>query len=369
MTRTLRRSGTKRSERLLAAIEPYERVAIVMHDNPDPDAIATGWAAKFLLDQRSDKPTRLIAGGDIVRAENRHMVRLLRPPLELLDDVQLEAGTAVILVDCGLDATNHLFSDAPCVPRAVIDHHQPAEKSGFRSPSARSGWQNGRTPRTLLDIRADVAASATIITTYLREQNLEPNSDLATALLYAIHSETRGGETYYSRLDRIVLPWLTRRADPSLLAEIQSAPLAPAYFVDLVLALQTTFIYDDAAFCMLPQAASPEIVGEVADLLVRREGVHRVVCAAVCHESVLLSVRTDQAGGDATQLLLDTIRGIGRGGGHTHRAGGKLSESTTGSRVPEELQEELRARWLRACGVRRVRGTRLLPKRAIVQNL
>lgn len=33
-----------RSERLLAAIDGFESVVVVAHDNPDPDAIASGWA-------------------------------------------------------------------------------------------------------------------------------------------------------------------------------------------------------------------------------------------------------------------------------------------------------------------------------------
>src|SRR5690606_7696537 len=71
---------TKRSNQLIAALEPFSRAVVVMHDNPDPDAIATGWAIKFLLEKCTDKPVRLIGGGDIIRAENRQMVKLLGPP-------------------------------------------------------------------------------------------------------------------------------------------------------------------------------------------------------------------------------------------------------------------------------------------------
>ena len=124
-------------------------------------------------------------------------------------------------------------------------------------------------------MRPDVAASASIAAAYLREQQVEPGQALATALVYAIRTETQGFETYHSPLDRSILPWLTERADPELLAEIESAPLSRGYFSDLVLALQNTFLYDDVAFCALPRAGGPEIVGEVADLLIRCESVQR----------------------------------------------------------------------------------------------
>jgi hypothetical protein len=212
-----------------------------------------------------------------------------------------------------------------------------------------------------------VAASASIAASYLREQKLDPSSRLATALLFAIRTETRGTETHYSRLDRRVLPWLAERADPSRLAEIESAPLAPEYYSDLVLALQNTFLYDDTAFCLLPRASGPEIVGEVADLLIRCQSIGRVFCGAVVDGDLLLSVRTGHGHEDAAVLSHKTLSGIGRGGGHHRRAGGKVPG--VGPRITDDLQDELRNRWLATCGVDRQRGTRLVALREIVENL
>jgi nanoRNase/pAp phosphatase (c-di-AMP/oligoRNAs hydrolase) len=203
----------------------------------------------------------------------------------------------------------------------------------------------------------------------LHEQSLVPSTAMATALIYALRTETQGSALAFSRLDRLMLTWLTRHADPSLLAQIENAPLPRQYFGDMVLALQSCFVYDDVALCLLPRAQGPDIIGEVADLLIRCEGIERVLCGAVCGDRVLLSVRTDKRGGNATQLLRTMLEGIGRGGGHAHRAGGKLMSSVSGPRVPDELQDELRTRWLKVCGVQRSRGTRLIAKRDIVGNL
>ena len=57
------------SDRLLKVLEDYERVLVVAHDNPDPDAIATGWAVLCLVEERLSKPVKLIGSGAIVRAE------------------------------------------------------------------------------------------------------------------------------------------------------------------------------------------------------------------------------------------------------------------------------------------------------------
>ncbi len=343
----------RRSRRFLQVMSRYSRALIVTHDNPDPDAISTGWAIQQLVVQRVGIPTRLVGGGEIVRAENRHMVELLQPPIELVDRLTVDADTAIVLVDCGVSATHHLLAGQRQWPTAVIDHHGSNESA----------------PLEFCDVRTNTAASATIAALYLRQEQLEPDARLATSLLYALKTETRGGETTYSALDRRVLNWLTRLADPELLAEIEDAPLSRAYYSDMVLALQNTFLYDDCAFCLLPRAEGPEVVGEVADLLVRCQGVDKVFCGTVSSGDVVISVRTARDAGNATELLKQTLEGIGHGGGHDHRAGGKIPGVCLGERMPCEIAEELKARWLSACRVNRQRGTRLIRKQEIVKHL
>ena len=342
------------SERLLKVLGDYERVLIVTHDNPDPDAIAAGWAVQRFVEDRLSKPARVVGGGAIVRAENKHMIELLSPPIELVPAIAAEKGTATILVDCGFGKTNHLLARASIHPVALIDHHLDNNES---------------VELTFQDIRDDVAASASIAVSYLREQQIDPGTKLATAVLYAIRSETRGSETGHSELDRSVITWLTELADAAILAEIENAPLERGYFSDLALALQNTFVYDDAALCFLPRAGCAEIVGEVADLLVRCRDVRRVLCAAVVGEDLLLSARTQKDTGNAAELLQATLDGIGGCGGHVHRAGGSIVGIARKARITEDLHDELRDRWLAACSVTRQRGARLVARRTIVENL
>ena len=350
----MKRPRLLRSERLLRVLADYQHVLVVMHDNPDPDAIAAGWAIVWLVEEKLGKKARLVGGGEIIRAENRHMVKLLQPPVELVRGVDLLPKTAVVLVDCGLGAYNHLFPGGKVAPVAVIDHHLLGDcdcKALFQ------------------DVRPNAMASASIAAGYLREQNLKPDPRLATALLYAIRTETRGNEIHYTRLDRSVWMWLSERADPTALAEIENAPLVPEYFADMALALQGTFIYGDTALCLLPRAHGPEIVGEVADLLIRCEGIRRVLCGAVFHDDLVLSVRTERNGEDAAARVRHTVEGSGFGGGHRHRAGGKIPGLGRGPEVIDLLQDELLSRWLITCGIDRQRGRHLIARREIVENL
>lgn len=341
-----------RSERLLETVAECPRLAIVTHDNPDPDAISSGWAIATLLRERAGRRPRFVAGGEVLRAENRHMMELLDPPLELVDRLEPADKLAVILVDCGVNGSNHLLFGSNANIVAVIDHHQ----------------QTGKCPTRFKDIRPGVAACASIATQYLREQNIFPSTRLATALMYGIHTETAGFETSHSQTDRRALRWLTAYANPDWLAEIQNAPLPREYFSDLVLALQNTFLYDGAAFCVLPKVSGPEVVGEVADLVIRCKDVCFALCAGVWESNALVSIRTKPGTRSAAQLADATLRGLGYSGGHQHRAGGKIVDLRT-DRISESLEDELRQRWLDACHVDRMRGTRLIAPRDIRQVL
>jgi nanoRNase/pAp phosphatase (c-di-AMP/oligoRNAs hydrolase) len=319
-----------------------------MHDNPDPDVIAAGWAIHSLLQDKLRRPARIVGGGAIVRAENRHMVELLNPPIELVSEIPADVRAASILVDCGLGTTNHLVTRAGIEPVAVIDHHQ-----------------NGKATRRIpfADIRTNAAAAASIAASYLREQGVDPGMKLATAILYAIRTETSGSETQHSALDRAIVRWCTAIADPALLAEIENAPLDPEYFSDLTLAMQSTTVYDSTAICFLPQALGAEIVGEVADLLVRCRGIDSVLCAAVIGDDLVLSARTDRSGGDAACLLRSTVERLGGCGGHMHRAGGKIIGVAPHAKLPSSLMAELRVRWLAANGTTYHRGKHLVARR------
>jgi nanoRNase/pAp phosphatase (c-di-AMP/oligoRNAs hydrolase) len=253
-----------------------------------------------------------------------------------------------------LGSSNHLVTRGGLRPVAVVDHHC-----------------GGSPPLDVpfADIRPSVAATATIVASYLREQGIEPGLKLASAMLYAIRTETCGCETEHSQLDRMMVLWLTGHAEPGLIAEIENAPLARSYFSDLVLALQGTVLFNDSALCVLPKASGMETVGEVADLLIRCHGVRRVLCAGLIEEDLYVSVRTRRDDGSAIELLQHTLKGIGEGGGHVHRAGGKVVGFAAEGRMTEVLEEQIRDRWLAACDEDGHRPKRLIGLREIVENL
>lgn len=346
-----------RSERFLEALAGAREVVVLTHDNPDPDGIASGWGICVLIDNALRVPTRLAAGGVITRAENRALVDTLKPPLQTVGKWVPPEGAAFVVVDtvspprfAGLSGNEPLA--------AVIDHHG-GETGGSRKFSFR-----------FRDIRPGVLATSSMVCGYLREQTIEPSPALATALTYGIHADARGYGIRFSRVDRTALSWLSKFSDPERLHQIENATLSKDYFEDLVLALQSCFTYGEVALCFLPKATGAEVVGEIADLVIRCDGIHRVLCAALLGERMVFSSRTTKQGGNAASLLGKTLQDESSGswGGHEHRAGGYL-EVSQADPGKNDLEEKLRRSWLLATGAHQQQGVRLVPRKEILKAL
>jgi nanoRNase/pAp phosphatase (c-di-AMP/oligoRNAs hydrolase) len=348
---------TIRSQRLIDILRGASEVLVMTHDNPDPDAIASGWGVCVLVQQTLSAPTRLLAGGAITRAENRTLIDILKPPLQMIENWLPPENVPLVLVDThSPPRLAHVAAGQPLA--AVIDHHKIVD-----------GGAGGFSFK-FRDIRPSVLATSSMVAGYLREQVLTPSSVLATALTYGIHSDAMSYESRFSRVDRAALSWLSQFLDHDLLKKIEHPTLPKEYYGDLVLALESSFIYDQAAICVLPRAAGPEVVGEIADLLIRCDGVDCVLCAAKFAERIVISVRTTTKGGNATELIDMTLKDTAGAswGGHEHRAGGYIDVSAAES-GKRDLEAELRLSWLRAAKVEKERGQRLIAPKEVIKAL
>lgn len=344
------RQKLRRSDRLLKILDAYGETIVIMHNNPDPDAIATGWALLRLVDRKLHKPARLLGRGPVLRAENVQLLRLLQPPIELVEEISPDSRSATVLVDCAPGSANHLLGGQKA-PVAVIDHHE-SKSDGFRIP--------------FRDMRSTVTASASIATQYLREQRLTPPTPVAIALLYAIRTEMIGSSKALSRVDHAALQWLSEYAEYDVLSKIENPPLPRYYYEELLLGLDSVRVYADSAVCFLPRITAPETVGEVADLLIRCVHLKYVLCGGRVGDDFLFSVRSKGDKHTALTLLDPVLRGLGNFGGHLHRAGGRISVPMSGM-DSDRLEQEVRRRWLDACGSKVRRGQRLVARKEIMR--
>jgi nanoRNase/pAp phosphatase (c-di-AMP/oligoRNAs hydrolase) len=298
----------ERLKSLLEALRETKAVLILPHNNPDPDALASAVALRYLLEQKAGIEGQIRYQGIIGRAENKALVRYLGYPLSRLRRSDLVSGWAVALVDTQPGAGNHALP-AGYSAAIVLDHHLAYEPVAAGS---------------LYDIRSDVGATSTMLTEYLQAAAIEPPPSLATALFYGIKTDTMGLSRGASQPDIDAYFYLQRRVDLDALARIERAQVPGAYFQGLVTALQATRRYDDVLVSYLGAMDYPDQAAEVADLVLRLQGVRWALCMGTHDGEMILSVRTRRRSG-AARLVQAIVDSRGMAGGHGALAGGQVS--------------------------------------------
>jgi nanoRNase/pAp phosphatase (c-di-AMP/oligoRNAs hydrolase) len=344
---------SRRSDRFLAGLARAKTVTFVSHVHPDPDSLGSMMGLAYLVETVLDKPTRLVRDGLISRAENIAMVDLLDIDLQPLEDVAWKKGDALVMVDSQPNTGRHSLD--PTVPLyAVIDHHDtPGDVEDI----------------PFVDVRDTLGATCSLVTSYLIEQDIALTERIATGLLYGIETELSGYPREASTLDDSALLYLYPRADKDLLARIRNARLPQNYFECLLQALQSSFIYDRLIISWVNELPQPELAAEVADFLIRFKEIDWAVCAGVCEDKLILSVRAAVADARAGEMLRHVVGKLGRAGGHDRRAGGTIPLVSTAPSAVEQIQASLRRRLLKALHIDECRGQRLVSRRELLQNL
>lgn len=304
------------------------RWLVLTHDNPDPDSLAAAAALNVLLRKTFKRRVTIAYGGIIGRAENRQMVRTLRLSLSHLRHLNWKNYRHFALVDCQPGTGNNQFPDHLC-PDLVFDHH-PMRRATRDAQFA--------------DIRTDYGATATILAEYMEAAGLAISKENATALLYAIVTETQDFRREYSSADRAMYDTLRPLSDFRALAKIQSPPLRLEYFHTLRRAVEGMATVSTLIISHLGPVDQPDIVPEVADLLLRLEGKTWSLCTGTFKDRLYLSVRTTNPRGDAGRLMRRLLGRRGKGGGHGMIAGGWMSVEDADKGKIETLQNRLAVR-------------------------
>jgi nanoRNase/pAp phosphatase (c-di-AMP/oligoRNAs hydrolase) len=316
---SLRRSRAH-SEEMLGWLRGKGKTIIIIHDNPDPDCLASAMALRHLLAVKLGRDAVIAFSGMIGRSENLAMARELEITLMPLEMVDLDEFSAVCMLDTQPGTGNNSLPAGRRVD-IVIDHHP------LREATKACRW---------VDIRDDYGVTATILYEYLLAQDITIGTKLATALFYAIKSETQDLGRESTRPDREAYLRLFPLANKRLLYEITNPKLPVEHFRTIHRGVENATIYGRLLVVNLQAICFPEVVSELADYLIRLEGVETVLGMGHYNDGVILSIRTTSHLLNAGEIIRRLVAGRGTAGGHGMMAGGRL-DNVPGD--PAALQE------------------------------
>lgn len=323
-----------------------ESLLIVMQNNPDPDAIAAACALRELANRTAGVNCRLAYGGTIGRAENRELVHYLGFAFHPFSEVSPLKSDLIALIDTQPAAGNNPLPEG-IEPDIIIDHH-PAIKASRGV--------------TFVDIRENYGATSTILWEYLREAKIKPDMPIATALLYGIRSDTQDLGREATQTDIEAIESLYPLANKRMLGQIQQGRVPSAYYQMLTTALTNTRQYGHCLICNIGSIDNADMIGEVADLLLRHEEVDWVMCYGFCDSQMLISFRTQDNSLSAGDVAHKVVNKLGTGGGHDRMAGGQIrlsggqankkSGKNSEPAKHKHLETLIRKNFLKALGIR-----------------
>jgi nanoRNase/pAp phosphatase (c-di-AMP/oligoRNAs hydrolase) len=292
LSRALTRARVQQYQRYFA---DADRVLILLHNDPDPDAMASGLALRNVLHRT--KTTAIIGAIEgVTRPENLRMINLLDLQIEPVTIDALAGFDRIAMVD----VQPHYFGGRIDRVDLVIDHHP--EQPGYNA--------------VYKDIRPNYGSTSTILTEHLRAVDANISERTATAMLYAIKSDTLFFNRQTNRVDIDAFSYLYPLADAALIRKMEGAEITLER-LDYVLRAHQHGALRDQVFCAyLGETPREDFIPYVADFFLQLEDVRWTVVAGLVGDTVIVSVRNLGYSKNAGEFVRRTFAEVGSAGGH-----------------------------------------------------
>ncbi|MDR2339370.1 MAG: DHH family phosphoesterase [Deltaproteobacteria bacterium] len=321
-----RRDAHSHSTRLAGLLKSFSRDdRLLILITADPDSIASAAALKRIL-WRKVAHVYVASTNEVRRPDNLRLIEALGLKLPLVTQLDLSEFTKFAIVD-SQPSHNPLFEQVAF--SAIIDHH----------PVCTSEPQEGHA-HVFMDIRPEWGATASIMVNYLRAAHIKPNKILATALFYAIKTDTQNFVRQGELEDIEAFRWLFPLIHQPLLTEIEMAPIDRGSFDVVKRSLAQTTIRKQYAFVFVEDLDHPDTLVIIADFVMLVQGVNRAVISGVFDNRLIIVLRSAGLRANLGKLAFDAFGDYGSAGGHKNMARAELSLDSlpaTVSRTPAAL--------------------------------
>ena len=292
LSRSMTRARVQQYQRYF---QDADRVLILLHNDPDPDALASGLALRNLL--RRTKTTAIIGAiQGVTRPENLRMANMLDIHVEQITPTAFAGFDRIATVD----VQPHYFGGQLGRADLVIDHHpeQPGYSAVFK------------------DIRADYGSTCTILTEHLRAVDVTISERTATAMLYAIKSDTLFFARHTNRVDLDAFTFLYPLSDAALIRKMEGAEITLERLDYVTRASQGGILREQVFSAFIGEAPREDFIPYTADFFLQLEDVKWTIVAGVVGSSLIVSVRNLGYSRNAGEFVKRWFGDIGSAGGH-----------------------------------------------------
>ncbi len=285
-------------EHLKRVLDKKDRVGIVII--PDPDSIASAFAFQTLI-KHWVYHCDTIHLTETHRLDNKAMLRLLKLTHKSFRQVDLSHYSKLVMLD-GQPSHNTLISHLSF--HVIIDHHPNRLEH----------------PLPFVDIRENYGATASILTEYLVQADITITPRLATALYYAIKTDTDMFRRTSSHSDLNILCHLLPKIKIGVLRMIEGSEIPRTLLKYISKALSDVSFHQSLAYVHLGTVERDEICPIVADFLLRIKGIHWSIVSATMQKHLTVVMRSWKERKDVGKIVVKAFESLGKGGGHRFAA-------------------------------------------------
>lgn len=284
-------------------------LTIVCHNNPDPDCLASAFALGRIAIAAGIDEHHILYSGDISHQQNRAFVNLLDIDLnpfeaEAVRDRPDESLLA--FVDHAVPGQNNRVPEGTPVD-IVIDHHP-----------------NDSIEAQFVDHREEIGATATILTEYIQELDIEMDAALGTGLMFAIRRETLSFLRGTTRAEYDAAGYLHQHVDNSLLRQFSSPSITGATVDAIAEAIRNRTVRGSVLITGIERTSERDALPQAADYLATLEGVETAVVFGIVDDGIQISARSTDSRVHIGDVLDDAFSDVGSAGGHREMAGGEI---------------------------------------------
>ncbi|WP_049897419.1 DHH family phosphoesterase [Halorubrum distributum] len=298
-----------RPQELRSMLRESSEINIVCHNNPDPDCLASALALGRIAATAGIDERHIFYSGDISHQQNRAFVNLLDVDLKPFDTAEVEdrpPDSLLAFVDHSIPGRNNTVP--PDTPVDIVIDHHPA----------------GDIDARFVDHREKLGAAATILTEYVRALEVDLDSDLATALLFAIRSDTLDFLRGATNVEYEAAGYLHDHGDPELLRKLSSPSVSGGTIDAISTAIDNRRTNGAVLITHVGRTTERDSLPQAVDYLVRLEGVRTAIVFGLVKESIQISARSPDPRVHVGDVLNNAFGDVGSGGGHHDMAGGEI---------------------------------------------
>ncbi|MBN1293580.1 MAG: DHH family phosphoesterase [Candidatus Latescibacteria bacterium] len=332
---TVKDSKTEKVKKFLNLVGK-RRLWIQTHDIPDPDALASAEAFRVIA-RHFGITARIVINGFPVRRENNALIKECKIHAHSIDAIKIRSAkrSAWVFVDClpgGGNVTLHPL--APGDLFLAIDHHGRPDDT----------WKTN--PKAFVVADPDVGATATMLGKLLLNLKIPVSPRLASAITYAIITDTQDFSRGASKDDLEVYGTLFFQTNQKIISRLRNTTKSRSYFQTVYKSLVNTYTYRHVSWVFIGKVDGREFPAEMADFILSCERITWSLALGHTPHRLYISLRSSQPNAQCGQIIQKLVKNYNStAGGHNQFAGGFILLDVSDN--PEIISALLIKRFLR----------------------